>query len=36
VNGYLALTWVGALLRLPEMFSSFWWRGRSTRRGEHG
>ena len=26
----LALTWVGAFLRLPEMFSSFWWRGRST------
>jgi hypothetical protein len=31
----LALTWVGALLRLPEMFSSFWWRGRNTRRGVH-
>jgi DoxX-like family len=28
----LALTWVGALLRLPEMFSSFWWRGGSTQR----
>jgi hypothetical protein len=28
----LALTWLGALLRLPEMFSSFWWRGGSTRR----
>jgi DoxX-like family len=28
----LALTWVGALLRLPEMFSSFKWRGRNTRR----
>ena len=24
-SAMLVLTWVGALLRLPEMFSSFWW-----------
>ena len=28
----LALTWVGAFLRLPEMFSSFWlWSGAKSR-----
>ena len=32
--GLLALTWIGALLRLPEMFSSFTWTGSPIGRSD--
>lgn len=31
-SGLLVLTWLGALLRMPEMFSSFLWRPEPPRQ----